>query len=443
MQTSARRTKWRERPSRRRRSGTDTEPARDSVTAGEEPTVTEPDPLLDTPTAQTAAAPRSATPKTAAAVQYVAFEPTRMRRVVIIVLLLFVGLELAQWAFYTVGSFLFLILLAWLLAIAMEPAIMFFARRGMRRGLATGLVMLVLVVAVLGVMAVFGQLFLTQLSGLVTSLPMSVGTVVDWLNRTFHLAIDPNTIVQQLNLTSSSITGMASTLAGGFLGVLGSLLTAVFDVLTILVFAFYLAADGPRLRRTIGSWLPPDPQRVFVTVWDIALDKTGGFVISKVVLAGLSALAHTGFFWLVNVPYWLPMGLFAGITSQFIPTIGTYIGILVPVLFTVFTQPITAIWIVAFATVYQQIENYLFMPRVSRMTMDVHPAIALASVFIGAAFFGPIGAIIGIPLAAAVLAVVNTYGQRYELVPELSTIEKGEKPGTELPPVDKTADDNE
>jgi predicted PurR-regulated permease PerM len=199
----------------------------------------------------------------------------------------------------------------------------------------------------------------------------------------------------------------------------------VFDLLTVLVFAFYIAADGPRLRRTIGSWLPPTQQRVFVRVWDISLEKTGGFVVSKVILATLSAFAHSVFFWIINVPYWLPMGIFAGVVSQFVPTIGTYIGVAVPAIFAVFDDPIDVIWIVAFATVYQQVENYVFTPRVSRATMDIHPALALGSVFVGAAFFGPIGAIIGIPLAAAVLAVVDTYGQRYELVPELDGLHAG------------------
>ena len=60
--------------------------------------------------------------------------------------------------------------------------------------------------------------------------------------------------------------------------------------------------------------------------------------------------------------------------------------------------------------------------------MDIHPAIALGSVFVGFAFFGPIGAIIGIPLAAAVIAIIETYANRHELVPELRVRTKGEKP---------------
>ena len=68
--------------------------------------------------------------------------------------------------------------------------------------------------------------------------------------------------------------------------------------------------------------------------------------------------------------------------------IGTYIGVAIPALFAAFHDPIDVVWIIIFATVYQQIESYVFTPRVSRATMDVHPAIALGSVFVGFAFFG-------------------------------------------------------
>jgi predicted PurR-regulated permease PerM len=61
----------------------------------------------------------------------------------------------------------------------------------------------------------------------------------------------------------------------------------------------------------------------------------------------------------------------------------------------------------------------VFTPRVSEKTMDVNPAIALGAVFVGAAIWGPLGALIGIPLAAASVAILDTYSHRYELVPEV------------------------
>jgi predicted PurR-regulated permease PerM len=358
----------------------------------------------------------------------VRFETGALRRGAIVVFAVFAAFQLILWSISVLGGFLFLLLLAWLLSIAMEPAVAWFSNRGMRRGLATGVVGLLVVVASVVFLAVFGSLFFSQLAELVTRLPDYIAQTVTWLNSTFRLNLDVTKILAQLQISPETIAEIASNLAGGIFGVVGTIFGFIFDGLTVLVFAFYFSADGPRLRRAIGSWLPLRYQKVFVQVWDIAVTKTGGFVVSKVVLASMSAFFHCGFFYLINVPYWLPLGIFAGVVSQFIPTIGTYIGVAIPAIFAALQDPIDVIWIILFATVYQQIENYVFTPRVSRATMDIHPAIALGSVFVGFAFFGPIGAIIGIPLAAAIIAVIETYGDRYELLPELAVRTKGEKP---------------
>jgi predicted PurR-regulated permease PerM len=357
---------------------------------------------------------------------WVAFSSASVRKATIIVLALVVALWIGFWAFSAVSSFLFILLLAWLLSIAMEPMVLGLSDRGVKRGLATGMVMLGGVI-IFGVLAeIFGSVFYAQLSELGAQLPSAAVTLVNWVNTTFHTTFDISTLAQTLQLTPDRIGSLAGTYGGGLLGIFGSVVTFLFDGLTILVFAYYFSADSPRLRQTIGSWMAPRYQRVFVTVWKISVEKTGGYVISKLVLAGLSALCHVIFFWAIDVPFWLPLGLLAGIVGQFIPTIGTYIGVALPALFTLVEKPINALWIAIFATVYQQIENYVFTPRVSRRTMDVHPAVALGSVIAGAALFGPIGALIGIPLAAVALSIINTFSARHELLPELAALEDAE-----------------
>ncbi|MEI8057407.1 MAG: AI-2E family transporter [Actinomycetes bacterium] len=359
------------------------------------------------------------------------FDQRSLRRTALTLLGFWVLFSLANWLFTSAAHFLFLILMAWLMSIAMEPAVAWFANHGLKRGLGSGLVLLLVLAGSIAFAALFGGIFFGQSVGLVTSLPQTAMSFIDWLNHQFGTTINASNILSTLSIGPAQIAGVASDLAGGILGFLVLVFGGIFDLLTIFVFGFYLSAEGPRLRRVIGSWLPERMQIVFITVWDIAVTKTGGFVVSKIVLAGMSAVAHVTAFYLIGVPYWLPMGIFAGIVSQFIPSIGTYIGIIIPAIFTVFDNPTKVLWIVAFATVYQQIESYVFTPRVSRATMDVHPAIALAAVFVGVELFGLIGAIIGIPLAAAILAIVETYRQRYQLVPELKVRTKGEKAGSD------------
>ncbi len=314
---------------------------------------------------------------------------------------------------------MFNLLLAWLLAISIDPIVTGLAARGMRRGLATAIVAVSGVLLVGGFIALFGGALATQIAELIAAMPALILDLVRWFNSTFGANIDPVEITSNLNLTTEQITAIASSLAGGIFGVVFSVLGIVFSLLTVLVFSFYFSADSPRIKRFVAGWLPHGRQIVFINVWDISVRKAGGFLISKLALATLSAAAHIAFFYLIDIPYWLPMGIFAGLVSQFIPTIGTYIGVALPALFAAFEQPIDIFWIVIFAAVYQQFENYVFTPRISTATMDINSGVALGSVFVGAALFGPIGAIIGIPLVAIVIAVIEAYGHRYDLHPEV------------------------
>lgn len=362
--------------------------------------------------------------------QWIAITPRSARRTALTVALVGIGLMFALWVFTSVESFLFILLLAWLLSIAMEPMVLWLGRRGVGRRLAAGLTMILLILVILGIGALFGQLFRAQLEAAQQALPGAVHTTLEWVNSTFRTKLNVEGITKSLNLTPERFAELAQKYGGGVLGIFGSVLTVVVNGLTILVFAYYLSADSIALRQTIGSYLPPKYQPVLVTVWTIAVQKTGGFVASKALLAAISAVAHAAFFWFIDVPFWLPLGVLAGIVGQFIPTIGTYIGILLPAVFALTVRPLSVLWIILFATIYQQIENYVLTPRISRRTMDIHPAVALASVFIGAGLFGPIGAIIGIPVAAAVLAIIDTFRHRHELLPELAELDEDPAPGT-------------
>ena len=352
----------------------------------------------------------------------VQLDPGWVRRSTIIVLTLLAFYTVFLWAWKSLGNFLFLLLLAWLFGLAIDPIVTYLHDRlGWRRGLGTMFVLAMLGIATAVFFIAFGQLFATQIVALVQAAPGLVQNVIDFLNQRFNLGLNQATILDQLNLGTQDVAKYASQAAGGVLGILGSAIGVVFQLFTMLLFAFYFAADGPRLRRTVASMLPTKSQSVFNDVWTIATEKAGGFVISRLALAIVSAFFSAIFFIIIGLPFWLPLAMWMGLISQFIPTVGTYLAIALPALIAVLSDdPWDAVWVIIFATVYQQIENYFFAPRISSKTMDIHPAVAFGSVIAGAALFGPIGALIGIPVAAAIIAFLHTYTRRYELIPELS-----------------------
>jgi hypothetical protein len=87
---------------------------------------------------------------------------------------------------------------------------------------------------------------------------------------------------------------------------------------------------------------------IFTTVWQVATDKTGGFVISRVILAALNSVFTSVFLLFLDVPYWLPLGLFTGLVSQFVPTVGTYIGGVIPAIVAVVNDPKDGLFVVIF-----------------------------------------------------------------------------------------------
>ena len=96
---------------------------------------------------------------------------------------------------------------------------------------------------------------------------------------------------------------------------------------------------------------------------------------------------------MLNVPFSVPLALWVGIMSQFIPVVGTYIAGALPILITLIDTPRTGLFVLLVVLAYQQIENYLFAPKVTAQTMEIHVAVAYGSVLVGPALLGVVGAL--------------------------------------------------
>jgi predicted PurR-regulated permease PerM len=256
-----------------------------------------------------------------------------------------------------------------------------------------------------------GSLVVNQTSGLVTSAPDGLAQISTWLKD--HYGINLPTTSGQI---TKKLSDLAPGLAGGALGFATGLLGVVFQVFTVALLGFYFATDGPRVRRALCSALPPARQLEVLRVWDLAIEKTAGFLYSRVLLAACSSAAHGTFFAIIGLPYALTLAIFVGVISQFIPTVGTYIAGALPVLVALTVSPQKALIVLIFIVAYQQVENYLISPPLSAHTMELHPAIAFAGVIIGASLFGAAGAFLALPLVATGQAFFSSMITRHDLV---------------------------
>src|SRR6266508_202276 len=344
--------------------------------------------------------------------------PPWLPRAIGLFLLGVAGLFVVWWLLLRLRTLLILLLVSLFLAIAIEPAVNTLARRGWRRGAATAVVFLVLFVAAAGFVVAMGSLVVDQVSNLADAVPGYVEETIAFVNRTFDTNLSSDTLVAQLSSAESPVRRFATGLAGSALGIGVQLLTLLFQLLTVALFTFYFAADGPRFRRAVCSVLAPRRQREVLRAWDVAVEQTGGYVYSRALLAAASGTATCAFLWLIGVPNPLALAIWVGLVSQFVPTVGTYLAGALPALVALLSSPLDAVWVVAFVAAYQQVENYLLAPRITARTMSLHPAVAFGAVIAGAALLGGVGALLALPVAATLQAFGATYIRRHEVVEE-------------------------
>ena len=320
------------------------------------------------------------------------------------------------------GGVFFIILMAWFASIAMEPAVSRLARR-MKRGFATAIVMVSVVLFLIIFGAAFGNLLVKQVAELIQALPGLLDSAIAWVNQQTNSSYEVTDLWNQLNITPAQSAMYATEVLSGVIGIIGSLAISFFGLFTFGLFAFYLSADAPRFRRYVASLFAPKFQPRVTQIWDITALKTGNYVAARIILATINGTTSALVFWIIGMPSWLALGIWTGLVAQFVPTIGTYIAIALPVLVGLLSDnPWVGVLALIWALIYQQVENLTLEPRISARAVNVHPAVAFASVMLGAALFGVAGALLAIPVAAMIMSLVDIWQLRYEVVEEVTVV---------------------
>lgn len=302
------------------------------------------------------------------------------------------------------------------LALAIEPLVLMMVRHGWRRGVASAVSLVGLAAVIIALMALFGNMFVQQLISMVRGLP---GVYEEIANTVEHYTTFKLPEIQNLGteIFNSIQTSWVTDFAGQALNTTVGLFSFLLDLLTVVMVTYYLSAAGPKLRRSLCQWLGPATQRRFLLGWTIVQDQISNFLFSRTILAAINAFCTAIFLDLIHVQYWLPLALFCGIVSQFIPTVGTYIGGALPVLFAWGDNGLAyAVAVLVYIVIYQQIENLIFSPKISQRTMDLNPAIAFLAVLVLGGVFGALGAFLALPITASLQAMFKLYTKRYELV---------------------------
>lgn len=302
------------------------------------------------------------------------------------------------------------------LSLAMEPMVQWFIRHGWKRGPAAAASWIIVLLVSGGLVWMFGQMFVMQVSGLVDNAPRLYEGLARFVDS--HTSYRMPRIADlgplfMRNLQSSWFANFAGTA----LSSMESAATFVISLLLVLFVTYYVMASGPAMRRVMCSWLRPEKQKRFLVVWTVVQGQVSSFLSSRVILGLISVACMSVYMLVMRVPYWLPLCLLYAIISQFIPMVGAGIGAILPIVVAWSNQGFRgALFLGIYIVVYQQLENNLIAPLVQQRTMSVNAAIGLLSVFVFGALFGALGMFLALPATASIQVIFDAYVKRQDLV---------------------------
>lgn len=310
------------------------------------------------------------------------------------------------WAAWTVRQVLLLVVIAFVLAIGLDPGVRFFERRlKMKRGLATAAIMVSVLIFLGGFLAIIVppiadevQDFAKKVPQYVEDLQSSEGFLGD-LEARFNLA-------ERVQELSDDIPALAQSSLSGVLGFTRRVGGALFSLLTVLVLLIYFMASMPRLEDGLSYLFPHDKRKEYRELMNKATEKIGGYVSGQLTVCLVAGVVGFIAFLIIGLPFPAALAMLVAITTL-IPSVGGLIGSILVVLVGLFNGLGTALIALVYVLVYQQVENYVISPRIMKKAVDLSPAAVLISVLIGGSLLGFVGALLALPLAAAAKVVFH------------------------------------
>lgn len=306
-------------------------------------------------------------------------------------------------AVVAVRGMLVLLLIAAFLAIGLNPAVVAMERRGIRRGLAVGVVLFAVLVFFTGFGLAVVPPVVDQVDRFLENAPGYLEELRD--DQTIADFDDRYGLLDRLQSLVDSPQEVGARLFGGVLGVGRVVFSAFFSTLTVLIVTLYFLANLPGMKARAYRLVPRSRRARVGLLTDEILARVGGYVAGAAAIAAIAGLSTFVLLTLLDIEFALALSMVVGLTAV-VPLVGATIGAVVVVTVALFTSVEAAVICAVFYLVYQQVENYVLYPRVMKRSVDVSPAATVVAVLIGGSLLGVLGALLAIPLAAALQLVL-------------------------------------
>jgi predicted PurR-regulated permease PerM len=319
-----------------------------------------------------------------------------------------VGFCLLLYLLYLVRSVVGLILIGVFLSIALGPAVDAMSTRAkLPRGPAILFVFVTLFASIFFV----GLLVVPPVVDGVGQLADDVPTYIDDLrsNDTIREYDDKYDITDKLRERADELPARLADAAGALRAVTVGVFSAVIQLVTVLTITFFLLLDGGRIVRWLIDQFSPLRRQRYERIATDVYKSTAGYVAGALTIATICGVSTYIMLSILGVPFAVPLAVLMSFLAL-IPLIGASIGGFVVALVTLFSDfpQDTVIWVV-FLIVYQQLENNVLQPFIYRRAVNLHPLLVIVGILIGSSLLGVLGALVAIPIAAAVQIFVRDW----------------------------------
>jgi predicted PurR-regulated permease PerM len=352
-------------------------------------------------------------------------------RTVLRVVVIVVTVVLTLYLIFLLRRPLTWIFIAGFLAVAVSGPVNFLARY-MRRGFAIAIVYVSLILIPFALGALLIPPLVEQGNNLVNNLPEYVQDIQDFVqknDRLRQLEEDYN-ITAELQKQASTLPGRVGDAAGILSDIGLGLVNSVFAGVSIFVLSLFMIGSG----RTWLGWMAarqgPAREDWLNRLFDRIGRAVGNYVAGALGQAFVAAILAYVVLRVLGVPYAGSLAVIIFLLDL-VPLVGATLGAIIVGIITLFNDfpTSTIIWTV-WSVVYQQIENNVIQPRIQARAVQVHPFGVLVSVLFGSTLFGVLGALLAIPIAAAIQISIHEYNA-FRNPPEIGAIQA---PPEEPPP---------
>jgi putative permease len=314
-----------------------------------------------------------------------------------IILLIAIG-----WLLFKLSSIITIIIISILFAYILNPITSYFEAKGMSRTRSTIIVFLIIAGIFAGIFSYLIPLLINEISTIQQSLDSGQSTQYFQKIEQFILDKIPLLSVESIDI-QSRITGALADLSNSFFMILGSVVSLVTTLVIIPFAVFFLLKDGPNMMKSMVSMIPNRYFEMSLNIIHKTDQQLGGYLRGQFFDALIIGFLSTLALWILNVNYFIMIGIFAGL-SNMVPYVGPLAGGTVAALTVIMNGggSFEVLLVILAFLIIQLLDNVLVQPLVVAKSVDLHPLIVIFAVIIGGQFFGILGMLLAVPFTGIV-----------------------------------------